>query len=143
MKRFKTMAFTLLFVAGSVVYAQGPGQGGRQMRSATDRAKAETEQMTQTLALDQAQVVKVQEINLKFAKQDSVRFAEMRAGGQQMDREKMMETMRANQEAKSKELNEVLTDDQKAKYTKFLEERRQRGFGGGQGNRQGPRNGQQ
>lgn len=105
--------------------------------------KAETEQMTQTLALDQAQVVKVQEINLKFAKQDSVRFAEMRAGGQQMDREKMMETMRATQEAKTKELNEVLTDDQKAKYTKFQEERRQRGFGGGQGNRQGPRNGQQ
>ncbi len=143
MKRIKMMAMATLFIAGSIVYAQGPGQaGGRQMRSATDRAKAETEQMTQTLTLDQTQVAKVLEVNLKFAKQDSVHFAEMRAGGQQMDREKMMATMRATQEAKTKEINEVLTDDQKAKYTKFLEERRQRGSGAGQG-RNRPQGGQQ
>lgn len=142
MKGIKFMALATLFIAGSIVYAQGPGQGGRQMRSTTDRAKAETEQMTQSLALDEAQVAKVLEVNLKFAKQDSVRFAEMRAGGQQMDREKMMETMRATQEAKTKEINAVLTDDQKAKYTKFLEERRNRGFGGGQGGNR-PQGGQQ
>lgn len=131
MKRIKFLAFSLLFVAGSLAYAQGPG--GRQMRSATDRAKAETEQMTQALSLDAAQVVKIQEINLKYAQQDSVRFAELRNSGQQMDREKMMETWRTTQEAKTNEINSVLTDDQKAKYAKFMEERRNRGFGGGQG----------
>jgi len=133
MKTLKTIAVATLFMIGSVSFAQGPQGGmggGRQMRSSTERAKTETEQLTKTLSLDATQSAKMYDINLKYAQQDSVRFAGMRANNQEVDRDKMMQEMRASQEAKSAEVNAILTDDQKAGYKKYLEERQQRGPGG-------------
>lgn len=125
MKTLKTIAVLALFMVGSVSFAQGPGQGGgRQTRSATERAKSETERLVTALALDEAQTAKILEINLKYAVQDSIMH--QNNSGAQMDREKMMQDMRTRQEAKSTEVQAILKEDQIVKYKKFLEERQQR-----------------
>lgn len=142
MKTVKTIVTIALFLIGSVSFAQGPAQGqGRQMRSATERAKNETTRLVKSLELDSAQTAALCAINMKYAVQDSIRFAGMRGNNNaQVDREKMMQEMRATQEAKAKEVNAILKEGQKANYKKYLEERQQRGQGQG-GQRQGGQGG--
>jgi periplasmic protein CpxP/Spy len=127
MKTFKSLAVIALFAIGSLAVAQNPGQGGNRMnRSVAERAKAEVTSLVTTLGLDATQTLKVLEISTKYAQKDSVRFAEMRNSGAQMDREAMMTQMRATQEAKNTEIQAVLTPEQITKYKAFLEERQQR-----------------
>jgi len=127
MKTFKTLAVIALFAIGSLAVAQNPGMGGNRMnRSVAERAKAEVTSLVTALGLDATQTLKVLEISTKYAQKDSVRFAEMRNSGAQMDREAMMTQMRATQEAKNTEIQAVLTPEQITKYKAFLEERQQR-----------------
>ena len=138
MKILKTMTATALLIIGTVVMAQGPGN--RQMRSASERAKMETERMVKFLDLNADQTMKVQEINLAYAVKDSVSFAAMRnsmsAGN--VDREAMKAAREATVKAKATEIKALLTEAQKAKYDTYIKESLQRGFRpGGQGNRPG------
>jgi hypothetical protein len=99
--------------------------------------------LVKDLSLDEAQTAKILEINLKYAAKDSVRMAEMRNSGGQIDREKMIKEMQAQQEVKSAEVQAILKGDQVAKYKEYLIERQQRRQGGqnGQGRTGGePRN---
>jgi hypothetical protein len=129
MKTLKTIAVLVLFMVGSVSFAQGPGQGGgRQMRSATERANSQTTRLVKSLGLDEIQAAKVQEINYKYAAQDSVHFAEM-SGNKQFgseNRDAMMASMKAQMEAKNAEIKAVLTDEQKTKYDAVVKEMQQR-----------------
>lgn len=131
MKTLKTFAVLALFMITSVAFAQ-PGQGGRQQRSVAERAKAETERLVTTLSLDATQTLKVMEISKKYATQDSVRFVAMRqaADGAQVDREAMMTQMRATQEAKNKEIQAILTEEQIVKFKAYIAERANRQGGG-------------
>jgi len=136
MKILKTMTAAALLMIGAVVMAQGPGN--RQVRSASERAKMETDKMVKTLDLNAAQTAKVQEINLAYAVKDSVSFAAMRNGmsAGNVDREAMMAAREATAKAKALEIKALLTDAQKAKYETYLKESLQRGMHqGGQGNR--------
>lgn len=136
MKILRTMTAAALFVIGTAVMAQG--QGNRQMRPASERAKMESEMLVKSLELNADQTAKIQEITLKFAVKDSVRFAERRKGQEsgEFDRDAMMKAMQADRAAKLVEVKALLTDAQKAKYDAFLKEREQRGP------RQGGQNGQ-
>ena len=124
------------------------GQGNRQMRSSSERAKTETESIVKAVALTPEQAAKVLEINLKYAAKDSIRFAEMRASGANMDRDAMMKSMTEQRAAQTVEVKAVMTDDQKAKYDAYIKDRdaqraaRMGGQGGGQGGQGGGQGGQ-
>ena len=99
-----------------------------QQMSPEERAKQETEWMKKDLALTDAQLVKVDSINLKFAKKRS----EMRSQMQGQDREAMMAKMQEMQAQKETELKPVLTEDQLKKYKELAAQRRaNRGQGQG------------
>lgn len=137
MKLFKTIAAAALLVLSTTIMAQG--QGNRQMRSSSERAKTETENIIKAVAPTAEQALKILDINLKYAAKDSARFAEMRASGGNMDRETMMKNMQEQRAAQTAEIKAVLTDEQKAKYDAYIKERdaqratRMGGQGGGQG----------
>jgi periplasmic protein CpxP/Spy len=102
-----------------------------QQMSAEERAKQETAWMKTDLALNDQQLVKVDSINLKFAKKRS----EMRSQMQGMDRESIMAKMQEMQSQKEAELKAVLTEEQLKKYKELVIQRRgNRGPGMGRGN---------
>jgi len=137
MKLIKTIAAAALLVLSTSIMAQG--QGNRQMRSSSERAKTETESIVKAVALTPEQAAKVLEINLKYAAKDSIRFAEMRASGATMDRDAMMKARTEQAAAQAVEVKAVMNDDQKAKYDAYIKQRdadraaRMGGQGGGQG----------
>jgi len=127
MKFFKTMTAAALFIMGTVAMAQG--QGNHPMRSATERAKNETERVVKALDLNAEQTVKIQVINYKYAVKDSIRFEEMRKESpnvEKPDRETMMKIMKEDRDAKATEVKALLTDEQKEKYDAILKERENR-----------------
>lgn len=138
MKLFKTIAAVALLVFSTSIMAQG--QGNRQMRSSSERAKTETENIVKAVALTPEQAAKVLEINLKYAAKDSIRFAEMRTSGATMDREAMMKTRQEQAAAQAVEVKAIMNDEQKAKYDAYIKEREARGAQrmGGQGGGQRP-----
>ena len=137
MKLIKTIAAAALLVLSTTV--MGQGQGNRQMRSSSERAKTETESIVKAVALTPEQAAKVLEINLKYAAKDSIRFAEMRASGATMDRDAMMKARTEQAAAQAVEVKAVMNDDQKAKYDAYIKQReadraaRMGGQGGVQG----------
>ncbi|MES2777723.1 MAG: hypothetical protein V4722_26325 [Bacteroidota bacterium] len=96
------------------------GGGGRGGRSPEERAKMQTEQMTKALSLTADQVVKVDSINLKFAKEQQ---GGMRGqGGQGADMTARMAAMKKVQDDKNAAFKPVLTEKQYADYLKMVEE---------------------
>lgn len=140
MKNFRTLTAAALLLMGTAVMAQGPGN--RQMRSATENATRQTVMLVQSLGLNAEQTAKIQEINMKYATSDSIRFAEMRnnQSTEKVDRETMMKKMQEERAAKKVEIESVLTDDQKTKYEALEKERQNRGPRQGQGNQPGGQN---
>lgn len=136
MKAIRLFAAAALLVLSTTVMAQGQGQ---RMRSTSERAKAETERIAKAVELTPEQAAKVLEINLKYAVKDSARFAEMRNGGGNMDRETMMKNMQEQATQKATDVKAVLTDAQKTKFDAYLKEMeaqraaRMNGMGGGMG----------
>lgn len=141
MKKFSfvLMAVTLFF-ASSVMAQQPQRNGQRGQFNTKARAEREVEQLKSSLLLNDQQAVEVLKISCKFAVQDSVRIAEMRSGGQEFNREAFMKEREKTTEAKTAELNKVLTPEQQKKYAKQLEEaalrRSQRQGAAPQGGRQ-------
>jgi len=121
----KISLMALLVLAGTAVFAQ-PGDGGRMMNP-EQRAEQQTTQMTEKLALSEAQAAKVKEINLKYAKQ--AQEAREKASG---DREAMRNAMTTMRQEQDKELQTVTTQEQWDQWTKAREEMRgNRGNWGG------------
>ena len=109
-----------------VLFAQ-PGRG----RSPEQRAQRQTQLMTDSLALSEAQTAKVGEVNLKYAK----KMQEIRksADGDYTAMREMMQSMRKEQQT---ELNKYLTAEQAAKWeTIEAQLRERRGRRGGKGKR--------
>jgi len=118
----------LFLLVGGVLFAQ-PGGGGRDMNP-EQRAKQQTAQMTEQLSLSEAQAGKVQEINLKYAKQ--AQAARENADG---DWESMRGKMTAMRQEQDKELQTIVTQEQWQKWTAFREEQRANRGNWGDGNR--------
>jgi hypothetical protein len=133
MKNHRTLTALVLLLMSTAVIAQGPGN--HKMRSATENATRQTVMLAQSLGLNSEQIVQIQNINLKYATNDSIRFAEMRNGQstENVDRQTIMKKMKEERAAKKAEIESVLTDAQKTKYEALEKERQNRGLKG-QGN---------
>ncbi len=114
--RKNILALVLLLVGGLTLSAQ-PG-GGRNMDPA-QRAEQQTAQMTEQLALSEAQAGKVKEINLKYA--NKMKAARDEAAG---DWSGMRETMGAIRNEQDAELQTVVTKEQWAKWSEYREQQR-------------------
>lgn len=141
MKFFKTMTAAALLLIGTTAMAQGQGRENRQMRSATERAKTETDSMVKSLELNEDQTAKIQVINYTYASKDSIRYDEMRKdreAGKTIDREASMKTMQEQRAAKTTEVKAILTEEQKTKYDELQKQREEnRNRQGGQGRQNG------
>ncbi|GHT50235.1 hypothetical protein FACS189440_17290 [Bacteroidia bacterium] len=130
MKKFLFTAVLLLSMV-TLTFAQGPGGGNRL--TPEESAKRQTEWMKTELKLTADQVVKVDSINLVFAKRQAELFQKAQNGG---DRTQMREDFQKLAEEQAKALELVLTKEQMEAYKKRLEtQRANRGNRGGGGNR--------
>lgn len=96
-----------------------------------DRAKRQTQRLTEQLSLNADQEKQVLALNLDRVK----KMEEARAAGNATSNNR--EAFQAAQEEYTKKLNAILTAEQQEKYKKMQEEMRQRG-----GRQNGPRGGQ-
>ena len=121
MKKLMIAVVSVLLITTSVFAQQ------RQRMSPEEMAKRQTEQMIEKLSLTDDQKVKVEAINLKYAK---IQSEMMQAD--QGDRQARQGEMRKNREAKDAELKEVLTPEQYELYQQLQEQQRQQRSGGGE-----------
>ena len=120
MKKLGILLVTFIMVS-TLAIAQ-PG-GGRM--NPEERAKRQTEELTEKLDLSKDQAKKVEAINLKYAKKMGDMFRDMRDSGN-MDREAMREKMGALREEQNKEMQKVLDKDQMKEYEAYLKEQDER-----------------
>lgn len=128
----KKFVFTTVLLLSMVTLTFAQGQGGRNRLSPEESAKRQTEWMKNDLKLTADQVVKVDSINLVFAKRQAELFQKAQGG----DRSQMREDFQKLAAEQEKALATVLTKEQLDAYKKRLEEQRaNRGNRGGGGNR--------
>jgi len=102
---FKFGLSAMLLFAFAFVHAQAP-----QMPSAQDRAAKMTDWMKTNLTLTDAQLPKIQDINLRYAQMmDSLKSSSA-------DQADKMTAMKADNAAKDAEIKSVLTDSQFQAY---------------------------
>jgi Spy/CpxP family protein refolding chaperone len=94
-------------------------QGQARGRSAEERAKKQTEQMTKQLNLNETQQAQVAAINLKYAQ----KVDDMRGTGREQQAERR-EALKQMDEQKEQELQGVLTAEQFAQFKQAKDERR-------------------
>ena len=130
MKKLLFVSVCLLICLATASAQQGQGnRGGGQGRTPEETAKRNTEMMKDSLKLNARQVVRVDSINLVYAKAQA-KLRENANG----DFASIREDMTKLNEKQLKDFEKVLTKDQLAKYQKMMEARRNRmGQGGGQG----------
>lgn len=130
----KVMLFALAFLAiAQFAFAQRGGGEGRRGGSPEEMANRQTARMAEELDLSEAQVEKIKELNLLYAK----KMRELRANAGD-DRTGMREKMGALFQEKETELKKYLTTEQFEKYKKLEAERRARRRGGPGGMRGNP-----
>jgi hypothetical protein len=119
----------MALIAISVFAQQGPP---KNMQTAEERAKQNTERLKTELALTADQEKKVQEINLASAKKMDEIFK-----NSQGDRDAAREKIKVVKADQDKQIKALLTADQIKKYdaliAKMEAERQQKHQGGGQG----------
>ena len=114
----KTKLF--LFLAAVLLTIGNLNAQNRQQRSPEERAKNQSERLTEKLKLNDDQKQKVYDIVLKYAKERGTQMSS------DMTREQRMEEFQKTQKKESEELKEIFTDEQKKEYDKYLEEMRER-----------------
>ncbi len=124
--KLRISVISLLLLSCLALQAQ-PGGGGRMMNP-EQRAEQQTAQMTEQLALSEAQTGKVRDINLKYA--NKMKEARDKSDG---DWSAMRETMTAIRGEQDQELQTVLTQEQWTQWVAFREAQRANRPGGGMG----------
>jgi hypothetical protein len=125
MKMYRLLFSSLfLFISFSQLSAQRPG--GRNA-DPVQMAEQQTSAMVDSLALSEAQALKVGEVNLKYAE----KFKKMR-DDMEGDYSQMRETMMKVRAEREAELKTYLTEEQFTRWQTIEKERRSRR---GQGNR--------
>jgi hypothetical protein len=135
---------TLLLIVFIVSFSSAQAQKGGWDSSPEELAARQTTMMTDSLSLSDAQIEKVSEVNLKYAKKMSAARMEARENADG-DWEAMRETMRvtmATMLAEQKtELQKYLTSEQAKKWEQVeiaqREKRREGGNKGGKGRKGG------
>ena len=123
--------FVIMFVMLAATVAAQPG-GGRNMGTAEERAKRQTDNMTELLSLNAEQKTKISAIELDIQKQ-----MDTRRQNTQGNREAMMTAMQEIEKVREDKYKAVLTADQFKKYVDDREQRRGQGGGRGQGGQGG------
>jgi len=118
---FKKLIFIILFavLGTAAMYAQ---QG--QRTTPEERAKTQTEALVKELSLTKEQTVKVDSINLRYARLSQEVISN--AGG---DREAMQRAMTENYGKQTAATKAVLTAEQVTKYEKWLADQPERVVG--------------
>jgi len=125
----KKLVIILFVFAASVSFSNAQGQGGFQQRSPEERVKMQMDRLTETVKLTDDQKIKVSALYLSQSKsRDSLFTAVGQGGDRQVMRTKMMEISAAT----DKKVLELLNEDQKKAYNAYVQERANRGPGGGQ-----------
>lgn len=133
MKTIKFAAIIASFVfamplLGQSATAQPHGrEGGRKMDP--ERAEKMLERLTEYLDLSETQVEKIKELNEAHQEEMKAIFEEMKD-----DREEMRKTAEEKRKSHQEKIKETLNDEQKEKYEKMLEMRKER-MGEGRENR--------
>ena len=111
-------------------------------RSPSERTARQIKNLTEALTLTDEQVEHVQAVYEKYQPEMEQIFQTFRGegGGGDVDRQAMRTKMGELRKKMFDEINTILTDEQKEKYTKYLEQNRSRGQG--RGDRSGGRSGQ-
>ena len=130
----KLSLFALLLLAGAVV-VNAQGGGGFQRRTVEERVKTVHEKMDSAFKLDAAKLTRVDSVFANFYRStDKAREDLMASGG---DRSAMREKMQPYVDARDKELQAIIGDDNFKKWKEEIEPSMRRGGGnGGGGNRQ-------
>lgn len=116
----KTKVIILFIASFMLVLSKISAQSTLKELPADERAKMLTEKMTGSLKLDSVQVIKVGDINLKYArKMDPV----INSNGSRMSKFKAFREINQEKEA---ELRKVLSKEQFGQYQKMQEEMRDR-----------------
>lgn len=113
--------WVLLF---SLMITNAFGQQGQGMRNMNpeESAKRQVDQMKEIIKIDAKEEAKVNEIFLKYAKEQQTLFSGMQQGG---DREQMRAKMTELTTKRNAELEKVLDKERMDTYKKKLEELRQ------------------
>lgn len=134
MKRILLIAVLLLTVFSLAQAQRNTGQrpskseNGQQprMTDPAERIERQTQRLSEALSLNEDQITKVKEIYTKNAETHRKAFEEARASGEEIDREKMHEQMKASMAKQDNEIKALLTDEQKVKFEKFIKEREEK-----------------
>ena len=115
----KTLILALIFLVGGSAIAQQHEK--RQPKTAEERASNSAQKMKVKLGLDDAQTVRIHDINLEIAqKNDEIRK------NTSLTREQKMTQLNENQNSRNTQYKEVLTADQYAKYEAWEKEKREK-----------------
>jgi Spy/CpxP family protein refolding chaperone len=106
--------------------SRGGGGNGQGRMDPAERVERQTQRLTEALSLNADQIAKVKAIYTKNAENQRKAVEEARASGQQPDREKMREQMRASMTKQDNEIKALLTAEQKVKFEEFIKEREER-----------------
>lgn len=132
MKKVLLIAILFLGVFSFAQAQRGSGQrpsqtaGARAQMSPAERIENQVKQMKERLVLTDDQTVKVKGILTKYSEKQQAAFKKAKESGQEVDREKMREEMKATMEKQNSEIKALLTAEQKAKYEAMMKEREER-----------------
>ena len=129
----------VLFLAFIITSTVAIAQQQRRTYDPVERAKKQTEELTEKLSLSKDQAKKVEAINLKYGKKMGDMMKSMRDSGN-FDREAFSKKRKTMGESQKKDMAEVLDEGQMKKYEEYLKaqaERRGQGRGQGQGDQSG------
>jgi len=118
----KILLMLIVFIS---TFSIAQAQRGDRSRSNADIAKRTSKVMKDSLALSDAQMVKIDEVNLKYVKKMSDARTEARANaeGDYTNIREMMQKIRAEQNT---ELKQYMTSEQFAKWEKMQANRKGR-----------------
>lgn len=115
----KILLLTISLFATMILTAQTPQDKGRGKLDPKERAKRQTEQMTNDLGLNAEQSKKVEALNQKY----NDKMQKIIEKKDENDRLKNREEMQVLREEKMKELKLIVTDEQYKKYIEFEKQR--------------------
>jgi len=102
------------------------GGNGPGMMDPAERVERQTQRLSEALSLDADQIAKVKAIYTKNGEEQRKAFEKAKAEGQEFDREKMREQMKASMAKQDNEIKALLTPEQKVKFEQYLKDREER-----------------
>ncbi len=117
-----------LMVTGAFAQQQQQRQGGMRNMNPEDNAKRQLDQMKGLIKIEAKEEAKIQEVFLKYAKEQQTMFQGMQQGG---DRTEMRTKMNELTTKRNAELEKIIGKERMDEYNKKMQELRQNRQRGG------------